>query len=87
MVRPDIHTTYDWWLDAEVLLHRTQATVLDRGAPLDDAGDRGGSALGRLPKGLSDERARCLRGHSDLTAAVEPRRRLLDKAQLTTARC
>ena len=37
MVRPDIHTTYDWWLDAEVLLHRTQATVLDRGAPLDDA--------------------------------------------------
>ena len=40
--------------------HKT--TVLDRGAPLDDAGDRGGSTLGRLPKGGSHERARCLKG-------------------------
>ena len=52
---------------SEVLLHGTQATVLDRGASLDDAGDRGGPTLGRLPKGVSHERARCLRRHSDLT--------------------
>jgi hypothetical protein len=47
---------------AEVLLHGTQATVLDRGAPLDDAGDRGGPTFGRLPEGIPHERARCLRG-------------------------
>jgi hypothetical protein len=44
------------------LLHGTPPTILDRGAPLDDAGDRGGPTLGRLPKGVSNERARCLRG-------------------------
>ena len=41
---------------------RTQATVLDCGTALDDAGDRGGPTLGRLLKGVSRERARCLRG-------------------------
>src|SRR5207244_2321942 len=50
--------------DSEVLLHRTQATVLDRGALLDDEGDRGGSTLGRLLEGVSHERARCLTRHS-----------------------
>jgi hypothetical protein len=45
----------------------TPATVLDRGAPLDDAGYRGGPALGRLPKGVSRERARCPRGIPLLT--------------------
>jgi hypothetical protein len=44
------------------LLHGTPATVLDRGASLDDEGDRGGPTLGRLPKGVSHERARCVRG-------------------------
>jgi hypothetical protein len=62
VVRPAFHTSYDRRIDSEVLLHGTQATVLDRGASLDDAGDRGGSTLGRLPKGVSHERARCLRG-------------------------
>ena len=37
------------------------------GAPLDDAGYRGGPTLGRLLEGVSHERARCLRRHSDLT--------------------
>jgi hypothetical protein len=37
----DVLTAYDRRIDAEVLLHRTQATILDRGASLDDAGDRG----------------------------------------------
>ena len=63
----DVLTAYDRRIDAEVLLHRTQATILDRGASLDDAGDRGGPTLGRLPEGISHERARCLRRHSDLT--------------------
>jgi hypothetical protein len=62
MVWPSIYAAFHRRIDPEVLLHRSQATVLDRGAPLDDAGDRGGSALGRLPKGVSHERARRLRG-------------------------
>ena len=60
MVRPDILAAYYRRIDAEVLRHGTSATVLDRGAPLDDAGDRGGPTLGRLLEGVSDERARCL---------------------------
>jgi len=42
---------YNRRIDAEVLLHGTQATVLDRGASLDDEGDRGGPTLGRLLEG------------------------------------
>jgi hypothetical protein len=67
VVCPDIHTTCDRRIDPEILLHGSQATVLDRGAALDDEGDRGGPPLGRLPKGVSYERARCPRRHSDLT--------------------
>ena len=63
---PDIHTANDRWIGSEVLLHRTQATILGRGAPLDDAGDRGGPTLGRLLEGVSHERARCPRQHSGL---------------------
>src|SRR5215470_9187519 len=44
-------TAFDGWVRSEVLLYRTQATVLDGGAPLDDAGDRGGPPVGRLLKG------------------------------------
>ena len=62
MVWPNIHAAYDRRIGAEVLLHRTPATVLDRGASLDDAGDRGGPTLGRLLEGVSHERARCPRG-------------------------
>src|SRR5207302_4159090 len=47
---------------SKILLHGTQATVLDRGASLDDEGDRGGPTLGRLLEGVSHERARCRRG-------------------------
>ena len=61
MVRSDLHGAYDRGIGAKVLLHGTQAAVLDRGAPLDDAGDRGGPAVGRLSKGVSHERARCPR--------------------------
>src|SRR5271168_594445 len=32
-----------------------------------EAGAGGAAPSGRLPKGISPERARCLRGHSDLT--------------------
>jgi hypothetical protein len=64
VVRPAFHAAYDGRFDSEVLLHRSPATVLDRSAPLDDASDRGGSTLGRLPEGVSHERARCLRGIS-----------------------
>ena len=62
MVWPGFHAAYDWRIGSEVLLHGTQATVLDRGASLDDAGDRGGSTLGRLLEGVSRERARCPSG-------------------------
>jgi hypothetical protein len=66
VVCPDIHTTCDRRIDPEILLHGTQATVLDRGAALDDASDRGGPALDRLPEGVSHERARCLKVHSEV---------------------
>src|SRR6202035_3592229 len=61
LVQTEIHAAHDRWIGSEVLLHLTSPTVLDRGAALDDAGDRGGPTLGRLPKGVSHERARCLR--------------------------
>jgi hypothetical protein len=38
-----------------------KATVLDRSTALDDADDRGGPTLSRLPEGVPDERARCPR--------------------------
>src|SRR5947209_18949119 len=62
VVRPDFHAANYGRIEPEVLLHATQATVLDRGASLDDEGDRRGPTIGRLPKGVSHERARCLRG-------------------------
>jgi len=62
VVWSDFHAACDRWIGAEVLLHGTQATVLDRGASLDDEGDRRGPTLGRLLEGVSGERARCLRG-------------------------
>ena len=61
VVRPAFHTACDRWIGSKVLLHGTPAKILDRGAPLDDAGDRSGPTLGRLLEGVSDERARCRR--------------------------
>src|ERR1051325_10191600 len=43
------------------LLDGTSAGVLDRGASLDDAGDRDRSAIGRVPEGSPGQRARCAR--------------------------
>ena len=54
VVPPDLHTSYDRRIDSKILLHGTQATVLDRGASLDDEGDRGGPTLGRLLEGVSN---------------------------------
>jgi len=63
VVRPDILAAYDRRIDVEVLRHGTSATVLDRGASLDNEGDRGGPvAIGRLLESISHERARCPRG-------------------------
>ena len=62
MVWPSFQAAFHRRIGSKVLLHGPQATVLDRGAPLDDEGDRGGPTLGRLLEGVSRERARCLRG-------------------------
>ena len=62
VVRPEFHAAYDRRIGSKVLLHGTQATVLDCSTALNDAGDRGGPTLGRLPEGVSHERARCLSG-------------------------
>jgi hypothetical protein len=64
VVWPGFRTAVDRRIGSKVLLHGTPAAVLDRGASLDDAGDRGGPTLGRLPEGVSHERARCLSGVS-----------------------
>jgi hypothetical protein len=62
LVWPSFQTAVDGWIGSKVLLHGPPATVLDRGAALDDEGDRGGPFVGGLLKGVSYERARCLRG-------------------------
>jgi hypothetical protein len=63
VVRRDIPAGCDRRIGSKVLPHGTPVTVLDRGAALDDKGDRGGPiTLSRLLKGVSHERARCLRG-------------------------
>ena len=61
MVWPGFYAACDRGIGSEVLLHGTQATILDRGASVDDAGDRGGPTLGRVPEGVPDERARCVK--------------------------
>ena len=66
MVWSGFQTSVDRRIVSEVLLRGTQATVLDRGSPLDDAGDRGGPTLGRLREGVPDQRARCRRGGSGI---------------------
>jgi hypothetical protein len=43
-VCPDIHTAYYRRIGAEVLLHRTSAAVLDRGAPLNVPEGHSGSS-------------------------------------------
>jgi hypothetical protein len=62
VVWPDFHAACDRRIDSEVLRRGTPPTILDRGAPLDDEGHRGGPTLGRLLEGVSRERARCPRG-------------------------
>jgi hypothetical protein len=58
MVWSDLRTPRDGWIGAEVLFAGTSAVFLDCGAPLDDAGDRDGPPVGRLPEGGPRERAR-----------------------------
>ena len=60
MVWPGIYAACDRRVGSEVLLHGTPTGILDRGASVDDAGDRRGPTLGGLLEGVSDERARCL---------------------------
>lgn len=50
----------DGRISPEVLLDGTPTGILDRCTALDDAGDRRGPTLGRLPEGNSHQRARCL---------------------------
>jgi hypothetical protein len=69
---PNIHAAYDRRIEPEVLLHGSPATILDRGAALDNKGDRGGPTLGRLFEGVSRERARCLRGIPLLVVGASP---------------
>ena len=64
LVWPLLHATDDRRLGSAILLDRTPAGILDRGAPLDDAGDRDGPAIGGLLEGSPGERARCPRGIS-----------------------
>jgi hypothetical protein len=51
LVRPGIHGTGDRRIGPEILLNRASEGILDSGASLDDAGDRDGPPIGRLPEG------------------------------------
>jgi hypothetical protein len=64
MVPSYLPTSRNGWISSEILFDFTPAIVLDRSAPLDDAGDRDGPSIGRVPEGSSSERARCPRGVS-----------------------
>jgi len=44
VVWPDVLVAYNRRIGSEVLLRGTPAAILDRGALLDDAGDRGGAS-------------------------------------------
>jgi hypothetical protein len=59
-----IHSPDERRIGSEVLLDRTSEGVLDSGTTLDDASDRDGPSIGRLPESRSDERTRCGRGVS-----------------------
>ncbi len=45
----------DGWIDSEVLLDRTSAVMLDRCAPLDDAGDQIPICNGSYPQASFDD--------------------------------
>jgi hypothetical protein len=62
VVWPGFYAACNRWIGSEVLLHRTPPGVLDRSPSLDDAGDRCGPNIGRLPEGVPNERARCRSG-------------------------
>jgi hypothetical protein len=62
MVWPSLQAACDGRIGPEVLLHRTPTGILDRGAALDNPGDRRGPSISRLSEGVSHERARCRRG-------------------------
>jgi len=64
LVRPGFHATQDRRIGSEVLLDGTPEGVLDRRAALDDASDRDGPSIGRLPQGHSHERTRCEKARS-----------------------
>jgi len=51
VVRAGLYAPDDWWKSPKVLFDRTSTGVLGCGAPLDDAGGRGGPAQRRLPQG------------------------------------
>jgi hypothetical protein len=58
MVRAIVYAAPYRRVGTALLLGRAPTSVLDRGAPVDDAGDRDGRLVGRLPKGTADQRAR-----------------------------
>jgi hypothetical protein len=59
VVSPGLHAPEDRRVGSEVLLHGAPAIVLDRGAPLDAAGDRCGSSIRGVLEGDPEQRARC----------------------------
>ena len=51
LVRAGLYAPDNWRNPLTVLFDRTPASILGRGAALDDAGGRGGPSIGRLPQG------------------------------------
>jgi hypothetical protein len=73
LVWPGFQTANFRRVGSEVLLLGTPTVLLDRGAPLDDAGYRGGPTQRRSPQGVSFQRARCARGVPGREGARPPR--------------
>jgi hypothetical protein len=57
-VRPTVFAAVYRRVGTALLLDRAPPSVLDRRTVLDDASDRDGPSIGRLPQGTSDQRAR-----------------------------
>ena len=70
LVRAGLYAPDDWRKPSTVLFDRTPASVLGGGAPLDDAGGRGGPTQRRVLEGALEEACTLPQGNSSREEGV-----------------